>query len=328
MQVKHNKSNMISVGIIGLGKIALGYDLNSQPRQIFSHAKSILKHSKSYLLWGVDPNLSVRKQFEKYSRRPAYSKVRDIPLDVKTDFVIVATPTPYHLDAVKEALLLKPRRILIEKPIARTLVEAKKIVELCHKQRVPFALNYHLRFDPGISHLIKLIRSGDFGKLQAGHVFYGKGVNNCASYYINIFCDLFDLPQEVRCFEVSSREALHGDFDVNFSLKFKDASIYFQAIDHKKHFMAEMDLVFEKGRVCLSDLNEKISIHFVEGDKKFSGYRRLIEKKSIQPKMDRYQYHVLDYLLCRFDDKIFWKREEKLALMTMSVVEKICKQIC
>ena len=91
-------------------------------------------------------------------------------LEEKPDFVIVAVPTKFHRKVAEDAVKTGCH-ILVEKPIAHTISEAKKIVEIAEKEGVQLMVGHIERFNPVVQevkerigtetvHLVGTVRVG------------------------------------------------------------------------------------------------------------------------------------------------------------------------
>ena len=58
--------------IIGLGKIAVGYDHDSSANSVFTHTKAYIRDGRFEIVGGIDPNPDRRLEFEDFSGRPAW----------------------------------------------------------------------------------------------------------------------------------------------------------------------------------------------------------------------------------------------------------------
>ena len=93
----------------------------------------------------------------------------------KPDFAIVAVPTDEHL-AVARTLAAAGVHMLIEKPLAGTLAEAREIIAACELAGVRAAVGHVERFNPA---LIELRRRTEEG--QVGEVFL-IGTERCGPF--------------------------------------------------------------------------------------------------------------------------------------------------
>lgn len=82
----------------------------------------------------------------------------------KIDLVTIAVPTKFHkkvaLDCIKKGI-----NILIEKPIAATVAEAKEIVAAAKAKRIKFTVGHIERFNPAVLKLKEMIDKGKLGEI-------------------------------------------------------------------------------------------------------------------------------------------------------------------
>jgi predicted dehydrogenase len=82
------------------------------------------------------------------------------------DFALVAVPTEHHL-AVAEALAAAGVALLIEKPLAATSEEARRIGEICLDAGIVAAVGHVERFNPALLEMRRRVLSGQIGRLFA-----------------------------------------------------------------------------------------------------------------------------------------------------------------
>ncbi|MHB1457129.1 MAG: Gfo/Idh/MocA family protein [Armatimonadota bacterium] len=114
--------------------------------------------------------------------------VSDDPWDVvknpDVDMVIVALPTYLHSEWLKRCAAAG-KHILTEKPLCRTVTEARQVIKVCGKNNVKVAVGYQRRFSPARIKVRELIRSDAIGRpvtwaisgFSARNDFY-RGPNN------------------------------------------------------------------------------------------------------------------------------------------------------
>ncbi len=83
---------------------------------------------------------------------------------VTPDFAIVAVPTAKHL-AVARALAAAGVHMLIEKPLAGTLAEAREIIAACELAGVRAAVGHVERFNPALIELRRRTEEGQVGEV-------------------------------------------------------------------------------------------------------------------------------------------------------------------
>ncbi len=94
-----------------------------------------------------------------------YIKLLD---ECKPDLVSLAVPTGLHLE-VGAQLIARGIHVLVEKPIARTVEEGEKLIELARKQKVALAVGHIERFNPAVMELRRRLREGMAGRIYKIH---------------------------------------------------------------------------------------------------------------------------------------------------------------
>ncbi len=80
------------------------------------------------------------------------------------DFAIVCVPTELHLATVAE-LCAAGASVLVEKPLAATIEQAREIVRLCAEAGVRGAVGHVERFNPALQELRRRLLDGQIGRL-------------------------------------------------------------------------------------------------------------------------------------------------------------------
>ncbi|MEM6384074.1 MAG: Gfo/Idh/MocA family oxidoreductase [Pseudomonadota bacterium] len=94
----------------------------------------------------------------------AYHDVEAIAADTEVSFVIIATPPNARLELI-ETLARAGKPILLEKPVARDLPEAKVIVDRCAKADIPLGIVFQHRMRDASQKATDLVASGELGAL-------------------------------------------------------------------------------------------------------------------------------------------------------------------
>jgi len=80
----------------------------------------------------------------------------------KLDAVIICTPDRHHREPA-EAAAERGLHLLIEKPLARTVQDARRVIETAARNRVTLMTAHLLRFDPCYAQAYEAVRAGDIG---------------------------------------------------------------------------------------------------------------------------------------------------------------------
>jgi len=131
------------------------------------HVEHVIGEECARLAAIVDPSPDARS-FAKSKDAPWYPDFADMIADRRPEGVIVATPNQRHvvdgLRCVEAGLPL-----LIEKPIADDVVEARRLVEAAETAGVPLMVGHHRRHNPLIREAKRAIEAGRLGRLASVH---------------------------------------------------------------------------------------------------------------------------------------------------------------
>lgn len=150
----------IGFGIIGLG------------RQGLRLAEHIRKDIQSGQLIAVCRSSEIGHDYSKKHGIKFYSNYHDLLKDKDIDAVIITTPNNLHGVQALDALKSK-KHVLIDKPIASTIEEGKKILAYAKKKKLTVAINFPLRANP----VTKILKSNmaTIGKLKKIQVMISHG---------------------------------------------------------------------------------------------------------------------------------------------------------
>ena len=284
-----------STAIVGLGKIGMGFDLDSTDQQVFSHTKAVMLHPGFQLVAGVDPAADKRDLFHSRTGIPAYPSIEAMYASINPEFVILAVPTAEHFRSFESIAPHAPRLMLIEKPIAISSVDARTMQLRARELSIDICVNYMRAFDPGILVLGSEIRAKRWGRFLGGNINYSRGLLTNASHYLQLLFDWFGPSTSSKVYAArASAKDLAFDLDIDAALRFDDAWVTLHAASNAQFGIGEIDLLFESGRVTLSEFTERIAVSESESQPTTRGVRRLVPGAfAQQPQMDRYQYNVL-----------------------------------
>ncbi len=168
---------MQSVGIIGVGYWGPNY------------ARILSSLSNVEFRWCCDLNeTALSKMQTLYPKTKTTTKMSDLLTDDTLDAVIVVTPAQTHADIVKK-FLESGKHVLVEKPLTTSTSHAKKLIEISKKKRKILMVDHTFVFNSAVSHLQKIIKSGELGK-----ILYGYGEYNALGPIRKDVSAMWDLP--------------------------------------------------------------------------------------------------------------------------------------
>ncbi len=158
--------NRIRYGIVGFGSFA--------ERAI---APAIRASSNSELV--AIQKRSLRAAQEKAAEHNiplAFGSVEDLVAHPDVDAVFIVSANAAHCAETLASAKAK-KHVLVEKPMARNVAEARKMIEACKKNRVQLMVGHMIRFSPLALRIRELIRSKTIGEVtfaRAEFVYDGR----------------------------------------------------------------------------------------------------------------------------------------------------------
>lgn len=313
------------VVVIGLGSIGQGLDYEApidDNSQSLTHATAFYKHPNFKLVAGIDSNQDLRYRFENKFKKPTFSSLRELN-GYNPQIIAIAVPTSVHKQTFEEALEMNPEVILCEKPLAETLSESKYMIELAKKKNCSLLVNYIRRFDPGVVELKNRMEKGEYGDVYKATVFYGKGLLNNASHFIDLLCFFFGEPISINILKKGRNIA--NDIEPDFLLIFQNGlDAYFIASKEEYFSMKEITFITEKGIINFKHGGILINYHPIIDSQIFPGYKvdSLIGEQ-IHSDFKRYQWHVVNALHRFLSDQIPLASDGVSAYKTQEIVNSI-----
>eukprot|EP01132_Coremiostelium_polycephalum_P017354 gene17354-20792_t len=105
-----------------------------------------------------------KKATQHYPDVISYSSAEALLNDLEIELVVVNSPNPTHFDLAKSALKAG-KHVLIEKPAAIHVAEAKTLFELGKKLGLKVLVYQNRRYDSSFLSFKKVLESGCLGKL-------------------------------------------------------------------------------------------------------------------------------------------------------------------
>jgi predicted dehydrogenase len=190
------------------------------------HAQKYAQLSGSKLVGVVDANADACAKVAAESGAQAFGDYRD--LFGKVDAVSLAVPTPLH-HAIGCELLRNGIDVLIEKPIATTVSEARELVDLAQKHGRVLQVGHLERFNPAVLAAAERLRTPRFVESHRLAPFKQRGTD--VSVVLDLMIHDIDLIQELVGTPIESIDAVgatvfSGEIDiVNARLRFKGGCV-------------------------------------------------------------------------------------------------------
>lgn len=121
---------------------------------------------------GAELSLDPERAYKSYQEM--FEKERQMPDDKRMDFVSIVTPNHVHFGPAKMALE-NGFHVIVEKPIAFSLEEAKELSRLVNKTGLILALTHTYTGYPLVKHARHMVATKQLGKIRKVFVEYPQG---------------------------------------------------------------------------------------------------------------------------------------------------------
>ncbi|WP_333874410.1 Gfo/Idh/MocA family protein [Methylobacter sp.] len=177
----------VNVAIIGCGLIGAQWDaFVQQPSVSLTHAAGFSKHPDACLVAVCDQNIQKTEQAAQRWGARAYTDQDRLFAENPVDVAVIATSSAARWSVVKAALAANVKVLVIEKPLASTLAESRKLVAEIDAAGIKSVVNFSRHWDPSMRRLRDSLSQGEFGPIQRIVGTYGKGISNNGSHMIDL----------------------------------------------------------------------------------------------------------------------------------------------
>ncbi|GAB7389144.1 Gfo/Idh/MocA family oxidoreductase [Bacillaceae bacterium] len=157
--VKGSDSPELRMGIVGLG--IAGSAL----------LPAIAKHPHVTVTAACGRNKERLERFASDYQAEVFCSVEELCRSPRVDALYIASPTELHAEHVRIAAEYK-KHVIVEKPMAVTLDEAKSLVETAERNGIVLIVGHSHSFEPPIRKIREIVKSGALGRLRMIHNWY------------------------------------------------------------------------------------------------------------------------------------------------------------
>ena len=152
----------LNVGLIGAGFMGKAHSLAYAAMPMFFWPAPALPHR--YIVADVTED-SAKEAAQRFGFERSTGDWRDVVNDASVDVVDIATPNNTHAE-IAIAAAKAGKHIICEKPLARTLEEAKRMYEAVQDAGTVNMVAFNYRRTPAVALAKKLIEEGAIGKVR------------------------------------------------------------------------------------------------------------------------------------------------------------------
>lgn len=315
------KAKIYRVLIIGAGNIGAFYDTPSS-KHVLTHAHAFSRNGFK-LVGFVDVDYAKASQAAKIWNAKPYHTIHEAYKDNKIDVIIVAVSDDAHYEILKSILDYKVELVLCEKPFTTDIKDAREIIQLYRYKNVQLAINYTRRYLPAFQRLKKQIYQRKYGEYIKGSGYYGKGLLHNGSHIIDLvrylIGDIASVVTYERVIDYSK-----SDPNVSAHLRFKKGGQFsLENISSKKYTLFEVDLLFEKGRIRIDDVDYFMQFYQIKRHSLFQKFFVLKNTQTIKTEQQKAATYVAHAIYKSLTQKKSYLCSPKDALKNMEICQKL-----
>jgi len=152
------------IGLLGCGRISENH-LNA-----YRNPAALEHRGEIVALCDADP-AAVARQAAKHDVKTTYTRLEELASDPRVEIVAVLTP-PEIRSQVCLPLLAAGKHLLVEKPFAHSLAEARAIVEAAARHGRRLAVNQNYRWRADTARMKQLVDAGAIGRVIGMHQLF------------------------------------------------------------------------------------------------------------------------------------------------------------
>jgi len=299
-----DKKERLSAAIIGTGRIAGGYDQDkfSGESGVFSHAGAYKKSCKINLKTVYDMDVKKASSFKNYWKAESQAGSLESVCSQFHDVISVCTPDETHYNILMALIDSRCcKTIFVEKPIASTQHEIKKIIETAREASIRIVVNFQRNFDKSHHEVKNKIRKKP-EKLLTVNAYYIRGLFHIGTTMIDTLTSICGYPQKVLAYNRIWNQEIN-EYTYEFIMFYEDFNITVKTVDSNlykyTYHIFEIDFLFSDERIIINDNS------------------RRIEKKSIT----NYAYGDVKVL----NDKHSFSEKTEYEISMLKAVDYVCR---
>lgn len=337
-----------TAAVIGTGRIGFTLGFDKKREQPASHTSALKNNPRIKIIAGCDVNEESLSEWKKYCGDvKIFTSVKELLQNVKPDIITVSVNEDAHLKVALEAINAKPLLVILEKPVALNMNEAKKIALASKKTGVPVLVNHERRFALDYNTARKyLSKIGDIqtihATLSSGMRLYDPEKESSGAYsllhdgthLVDIVLFMLEaLSQETKKTKLLKAPVLTGLYYEDKKKKvLRNLSAHYSTpvcpdvtlnmSGRSRYFGFELDIRGTVGQIYIG--NGFAHFYLRQESKLYSGFYSLAEDKSVKlPKKTGYFSNMIQNAVDFLDGKCELKSTLETGMNALGVLEEI-----
>ena len=274
-----------TVALIGLGRVGAQAPTVRMPdgREVFRNHLEAVYVAGGRISALVDRSVEQRREARaKCPQQAAIAEAADIDMLTpgSADIVTIATPPSDRQRFLNAALTLRPKAILMEKPLADDIETGAELVRMAATANVPVFVAYNRRTDPGMNAFVDKLA---IDQVRHAVFYYSNGLLNYASHAVDSILAWFGPVQSVQAMPQEQ-----GDPDrdsVSFHCRTTSGlTVDMIGLTGVRYDMFEADIFLTNGRVGYRNNGAEKFRYEAHDDLYYPGYPGLVEVPQEMPR--------------------------------------------
>lgn len=304
-----------------------------------NHARIYSQHPRIDLVAVVDKNkIRAKTISRKFKVKNYYTNLKTCLNKEKIDLASLVLPPQLNLE-IASLLLTKKTHLLIEKPLALSIVDAKKIVRAVKKAGVKVAVGHTERFNPAVRMAKKIISNNLLGKIKyiraqrigvpTPRTVDVNIVLDIGTHDIDVFNYLMDaLPTKIQA---DGRCAFGDQVDVaNINFNYLGVLVHLELNKISTIKRRTLELFGTRGFLEIDYILQTVNFHPRQEIKKHSDFKSLLSKYGFRPDTVKIDVKFGEPLKLEIDDfieAIIKNRQPQVTPEKALAVIKIATQV-
>ncbi len=243
---------MIKCAIIGLGRIGSFLEDDSKREKPATHAGVIDHHAECEIIAASDINEKRTTAFSKRWDCPKiYNDYRLMLHNHSIDILHIATPPETHRQIIHDAAKKNIPVIILEKPVAHSIKDARKILKICRETKTRIVINHERRYSLQYRRCKEIIDDEVYGKLLSLNTkLYMGRTRKLRNMLYDDGTHMVDLIHFLTQGQFIPKNILQKDKNQIYAAGLSGmTSVMFEAGNSRDHLLFEIDLSFQTGRI-------------------------------------------------------------------------------
>ena len=136
-----------TAALVGCGRIGYSLGLDQKREQPASHTMALNENERVRLIAGCDTDSIILRTWHDANKGTSvYADSSKMYECQKPDIIVIAVNEENHITEAVNAIIARPRLVILEKPVALNVEQALKIQAAALRNRVPVMINHERRF--------------------------------------------------------------------------------------------------------------------------------------------------------------------------------------